>query len=227
MRFYGDDLSAVDLEVRGLRIDPAHREIEASLTELRWFDYQHMHPVTATYCYAHHYVEATRAYYERCIDMRSAEDARAFSPDDIFASRDMTSMWLARQAADRMGLPYPFVLDFAARRSLERYFRRFPRPNQLYGEEFELDVNDAWQERFERQLQFSQAEQFRPGAPETPAVARHREYIRMQIDARVPHARPGLIGRMLKEGYFSAAFAESAWGAEVAALAEAAASRLG
>jgi hypothetical protein len=112
----------------------------------------------------------------------------------------MTSMWLARQAADQLGVPYPFVLDFAGRRAHDRLFRRFPRPNQLYGEEFELDVRDAWQATRERSIQYSTADRFKHSAPSSDLKREHAQAVVCQILARQRPQWPGLLGRMFNEG---------------------------
>src|SRR6185369_17957189 len=89
VEFVGHDLSAKMCELRGMKIDPAHREGEADLMRSRWFDYIRMHPVHATYLYAHHYKEQTRKFCETYVDLRTADDAQAFFPEDIFLSRDL------------------------------------------------------------------------------------------------------------------------------------------
>jgi hypothetical protein len=141
-----------ELETLALQIHPDHRAGEAALLRTRWFDYHQMHPVEATYHYAAAYVEQTRLWVEKTIDAGEPERPRPFTPDDIFKSRDLTSMWLARRAADALGIPYNFVMQFTADRALVRYFSRFPRPNMLYGEEFEGDLADAWKLRLSQSM---------------------------------------------------------------------------
>lgn len=203
--FFGDNLDNKHLEVIGLRIDPAHREGEADLWSRRWFDYRHMHPVAATYLYAHHYVEQTRRFYEQCIDIGTAQDARAFTPDDIFQSRDMTSMWLARRSADALGVPYPFALQFAQDRFFSRAQRQFPRPNQLYGEEFELDLQQSWKDRLDRQLTHAKLPHFQAAAWKgLPDQEEHLDFLVAQVKAR-PAPRYRLIGRLIASGVISSA----------------------
>lgn len=208
--FYGSDFPLKVLELKGLRIDPSHREHQADLMRKRWFDYRLMHPVLATYWFAHLYQEHTRLFYIECVDIRTAEDARGFSPDDIFMSRDMTSMWLARSAADELGLPYEFVLRFAKKRFLERAMRSFPRPNQLYGEEFELDVRDAWEEQLRRQLTFAKLPRFRASNFRGELdQAQHVNFIVAQIRSRPPSSWPGLLRRCINEDLLSLDMARS------------------
>ena len=170
----------------------------------RWFDYRDMHPVAATYLFAHFYVEQTRKFYIQNVDIRTVEDARAFAPDDIFMSRDLTSMWLARRAADELGLPYPFVLQFAQSRFLSRLQLRFPRPNQLYGEEFEIDVAAAWTERLGCQLTYSTQPRYKASAwARQLSQAQHIKFVVQQVKRRPgPHHR--ILARLFNEDVLAA-----------------------
>lgn len=202
--FIGSDLDRAEMDLRGIRIAPEHREGEARLMTTRWFDYRDMHPVAATYLFAHFYVEQTRKFYIQNVDIRTVEDARAFTPDDIFMSRDLTSMWLARRAADELGLPYPFVLQFAQSRFLSRLQHRFPRPNQLYGEEFEIDVAAAWQERLGCQLTYSTQARYKASAwARQLAQAQHIKFVVQQVKRRPgPHHR--ILARLFNEDVLAA-----------------------
>lgn len=206
MPFDHEHLSRKDREIRGLRIDSVHREDEAGLALKCWFDYQELDPVEKTYIFARHYEQQTRIFYERCVDIGTAEDARAFAPDDIFMSRDLTSMWLARRASDVLGVPYGVTMSFAQGRFLERLFHRFPRPNQLYGEEFEDDLALHWKKLLSEGVRYSSEPRFKVanwknGSP-TLAQARHRNFIVQQIKTRPrPHHR--ILGRMFAEGVLS------------------------
>jgi hypothetical protein len=218
--YYGIDCPAKLLEVKGLRIDPDHREGEASLMKRRWFDYRHMHPAAATYLYAEIYRQQTIAFYESCVDIRTVENARAFVPDDIFMSRDLTSMWLARRCADHHGLPYPFVVQFAQKRFFSRTQHNFPRPNQLYGEEFEIDLLAAWKELTARQITYSTSPQYRMSAWRGEiAQAQHVRFVIDQIKAR-PAPRYRLLARMLSEDVLSSALIASNFSQQEASQAE-------
>lgn len=188
----GSDKSQAEYDAIGLQIAEEHREEEAALFTTKWIDYRAWHPVRATYFFAECYRLQTTRWMERNRDLESADDARAFTPADIFASTDMTGMWLARQAADRHGMTYPFVMQQASQRFLDRLYHRFPRPNQMYGEEFELDTRDAWLEQLSRSLQYSRDAQ-------TIQDPEHEKYVVEQIKAR-PAGHSNLLGRMFKEG---------------------------
>lgn len=200
MDYIGQGIPRGQGELLALGIDPIHRDGEADLVQSRWFDYHDLHPTEATYLFAHHYVQQTRAFYEHTVDERTSEEVRGFLPNDIFKSRDLTSMWLARRAADAAGVPYPFVLRFAHARALDRHYRSFPRPNQLYGEEFELDMIDAWKEQLARQLTFSSLPHFQAAAYGGEAIQdKHVAFVISQVNAR--HGpKGGLLARCFKEG---------------------------
>lgn len=203
-----------------MKIDPVHRAGEAKLMRTRWFDYRGLHPVTATYMFADAYRAQTLKFYESVIDIRTVEDARAFTPDDIFMSRDMTSMWLARRFADSHGLPYPFLLRFAQDRCFDRTHQRFPRPNQLYGEELEIDILLAWKDLLSRSLTYSELPHYKmknwKGAPEQ---AQHARFVAAQISAR-NGSKVGLLARALSENILSAPLISALFSQEEADKAE-------
>lgn len=218
--FYGCDLPAKMLEMKGMRIDPEHREGEAHLMRVRWFDYRQMHPVTATYFFAECYRLQTAKFYEQMVDIRTVEEARAFTPDDIFMSRDLTAMWLARRCADEHSLPYPFVLRFAQDRFFARTQHNFPRPNQLYGEEFEIDLLAAWRELLARSLTVAESPRYRMKAWQGALdQAQHVKFVVDQIRAR-PAPRHRLIARMLRDDVLSVGIAASQFSEQEALDAE-------
>lgn len=220
IEFFGQGLDRKIMELKGMKIDPEHREGEAGLMHKRWFDYRGLHPVEATYLYAHFYKEQTLKFYESVIDIRTLENARAFVPDDIFMSRDMTSMWLARRCADEHGLPYPFVLRFAQDRFFNRAQRTFPRPNQLYGEEFEIDLLAAWKEEVSRKITYSTHPRYKLAAWKGERdQAEHLDFVLNQIKAR-PAPRHRLMARMISEGIINRALIEKRFSKQEADDAE-------
>lgn len=199
--FIGSTLTQEEMDIRGLRIDPAHRTGEAELITKRWFDYRGMHAVAATYLYAHLYKQQTAKFYAQNIDIRTVEEARSFFPDDIFMSRDLTSMWLARRAADQLVIPYTFILQFAQERFIARLQHNFPRPNQLYGEEIEADVAQAWNERLATQLTYSRSPRYQVrNWSRQVDQAQHILFLVEQIMRRPAHSRANLLGRLIHEG---------------------------
>ena len=207
--FFGDHFQLQELEVIGMHVDPAHRTDTPQLLSTRWFDYRGMHPVTATYLYAALYKEQVRIFAETYVDIGTADEAKAFTPDDIFRSRDMTCMWLARCSADRAGVPYTTALSFAQTRAHDRTFQRFPRPNQLYGEEFELDLADYWKTLCAGSLQYSRSPRFdlstQEAASAHPDVVAHARQVVEQVQSR-PAPHTGLLARMFREGRLNPAW---------------------
>lgn len=231
MDFYGMGLTPKDNEMRAMRVDRMHRTREAEYVGTRWFDYFNLHPTQATYLFAHLYKEQTRKFCEAYVDIRTAEDARAFTPDDIFSSRDMTSMWLARGQADALGVPYEFLLQFASQRALDRTFQCFPRPNQLYGEEFEIDLKAAWEEGKRTSLRYSRHEHFLAknlvGPHGSVIQRRHHRYIVEQIKRRHgKQAHAGLLGRLFNEGFMDAFIAKEFFDSDTIQAAQEVVSRL-
>jgi hypothetical protein len=219
--FTGSELTRPEMDVRGLRIDPIHREDEAGLMQKRWFDYRGLHPVAATYLYAHFYKQQTHKFYAQNVDIRTVEDARAFFPDDIFMSRDLTSMWLARSAADRLSIPYPFILQFAQERFIARLQHKFPRPNQLYGDEIEVDVMQAWDARIATQLTYSREPRYQAaGWRKTMDQAQHLMFVFTQIERRPVQSRHRLLGRLLHEGVIAPWMAKGRFGEAMVDAAE-------
>jgi hypothetical protein len=206
MKFYGDHMTPASRLVLALRIDPVHRDDEAGLMRKTWFDYQELDPVQRTYLFAHFYKTQTEYFYAKCIDIRTVEQVRAFAPQDIFSSRDLTAMWLARRAVDAIGVPYDVALEFAQKRALDRLFHRFPRPNQLYGEEFEGDLESHWGQMLAQGLRYSRDERMKVDERHrhrTLPATRHAEFVVRQIRMRpAPHFR--LLARMFRERVLAA-----------------------
>ena len=224
MEYIGSNLQRNEMEAIALTIDPVHRADTPELMASRWFDYRHMHPVQATYLFAELYKVQTRIFAESFVDIETADDARAFTPDDIFKSRDLTSMWLARGVADRIGCPYTTMLAFVQQRALERTFQRYPRPNQMYGDDVELDLAELWKSRLRTSLQYSKEERFAASRHPDPAawpadMRAHVQFIVDQIRARpAPHDK--LIGRMYREDRLSPSWTLLPFDGEALARAE-------
>jgi hypothetical protein len=201
--FTGDNLTPAELELRALRVDPANRVGEASLAKTRWFDYRHMHPTTATYYFAHCYQKQTRRFYAETIDERLAPNIRAFQPQDIFMSRDLTAMWHARRLCDTHGWPYTELLLFAQARFVARTQHQFPRPNQLYGEEIEIDMKPHWVAKVARQITHAESPRFLASQFKGELVqAQHMRFLVEQVLAR-PAPRHRLLARLFKEDRLS------------------------
>jgi hypothetical protein len=234
MDYFGHDFDKQHLELAGIKIDASHRADAADLLTTCWFDYRRLTPVQATYLYAHCYKQSVLSFAESYHDIEKASTAGAFYPKDIFQSRDMTSMWLARCAADRIGMPYDLALTWIRQRALERTFESHPRPNQCYGEALELDLAEHWSQRKTYELQVARGSEFRMAdkwgilrQEPHPHVLAHEQFVIDQIKAR-PAPHTGLLGRMFRENVLSPrrVRATQAFPVEVIALAQNAAEAL-
>lgn len=105
---------------------------EADLLLKKWPAYRFMSALEATLAfsvaYADAYKDAVRINFDRDLALATKPLAKL---DVKTANSGFTQMWIARQHADFLGVPYPwyleFCLDFATRRT--RHY--LPRPNQL------------------------------------------------------------------------------------------------
>lgn len=145
MKHYGDHLTDDDCELIALmRIHPQHREDEAAAMHTKWFDYRMMPHVKATYLFAKLYNKAYKNFFAQTRDKDTAELIRAIQHEDVFETRHKTTIHLARQAFDLIGVRYEFGLNFAMQRFLDRGWKSMPQPNQLYSDELIADLQDAW-----------------------------------------------------------------------------------
>lgn len=155
--YFGSDLTKRDYWTLEMQLHEQHREGEVELMASRWFDYRQMLPAQATYLFAaqyrHEYLEA----YKRTVDVRTVDAISPFAPDDIFKSRELVPMWLARREADRIGCKYDFYLRLTFDRFADRGWRNLPRPSQLYTEELTLDIRDAWMKRCREVMQLAES----------------------------------------------------------------------
>lgn len=154
MKYYGDHLTDDDCELIALtQIHAQHLEEEAAAMQTKWFDYRMMPHVRATYLFARFFNITYRDYFAETRDKDTSKMIRGIHHEDVFKSRDKTTIHLARQAFDTIGVRYEFGLRFAMRRFLERGWRTMPRPNQLYGDELLADLSEAWLEECKVRLQ--------------------------------------------------------------------------
>lgn len=141
-------------------IHAAHRADETEVQSKRWFDYRRMTGAEATYLFAEHYRHQYLESYKQTKDIRTVDSIAPFAPADIFESNDLTSMWLARQAADSICCKYGFYLHHVFNVFTTRGWQNLPRPNQIYSEELVMSVNTAWQKRCSEILQIAEHEFF-------------------------------------------------------------------
>lgn len=123
--------------------------VETELFRVKWFDYRFLHPVQATYFYAHCYDRAYRAAFKRHVSHKTAEHIAVLKKEDLFENekRFVGAIWRGRQIADALGAPYPLFLEAAIRHML-RYWRQkyLPRPEHLYTDRVLEAVSQEWTE---------------------------------------------------------------------------------
>lgn len=211
------------LEQLALQIPADHRTTTAETMATCWFDYRELHPVIKTYMFAEEYRKTARMFYAMYVDAETASSVNGFSPDDIFKSTDRAAMWKARELVDSLGIPYTFALLFAKQWAYERGIKRWLRPNQLYSEELEVDLRNAWSAKVKTILTFSQDARYKtdPGADiirDGPSfVNEHRAFIVCQVRARAGAGRIDhlLVARLLSERLLTKGEVEAEFGKDV------------
>jgi len=227
-RYFGQDLNHLDCEMLAVaRIRPELRAREAELLKTKWFDYRRLHPVKATYLYAARYQEVVQMMYARTKDLEESKEVRAFTPEDVFQCTELVGFWRARQELDSVGVRYEFALRFAMNRFQDRGWRFFPRPNQMLGEEFVLDVRDAWKAECKIRLQLAQEPWLK--AENFNGARDQMEYQRWLVDqVKTRTTGPHLsVATLLKEGALIPRFAENHFGPDTMKRARAIAATLG
>lgn len=218
---FGNDLTVADCEMLALsRIAAPLRVAESLLFTRKWFDLRSLHPVQATFLFAEQYRLAVRRAYAKQKDIRTLDGVKGFDVEGLFSSRELTAVWRARQAFDAIGCRYEYGLDNIMNRFLERGWRVFPRPNQLYAEEVILDVRDAWRRECKAVLQLAKHERFLTenyvGHPDQIA---YQAWQIEQVRARGGN-RAMLVARLLQEHALSEQVVTAAFGASVLAQAK-------
>lgn len=127
----------------------AYKGREAFLYRVKWFDYRTLHPVKATYLFAHMFIEEYRAAYKLRIDVDRGNYVRPYKgTGDIFHEKTnkqiSSAMWRARQAADLRGIPYNLYCYAIFRWTEIVNFSNLPRPNHFYSEEMRDKATEYW-----------------------------------------------------------------------------------
>lgn len=200
-----DHLVAAGLPVEALAIEP-------ELATTKWFDYRFLHPVMATRIFADSYTEAYRAAWARHMDRDEAEHK---DPLRDFGKKPavFVGLWKARQAADRLGVPYNFFCRRSIRWAVDRNYKHIPRPNQLLSEEALASVREAWEELTGARLYRAETDHYLARSwCDHPAQHDHAEWLVTQARRRahpehilgeVVYQRP-----MVPEDFARAAFAD-------------------
>lgn len=123
----------------GIHIEHKVLAAERELDDLKWFAYRFLSPYDATKLFYRLYLEKRRDYVRGNIDMGLLPKLRDRSLLQLKPSA-VTQLWMARQRADEIGLPYGVYLqhamEFWSRRSGDGYAgaraKYAPSINQLH-----------------------------------------------------------------------------------------------
>ncbi len=106
---------------------------EAKLLTARWIGHRYMTPLHSTQAFTDAYIGAYRAAWARHRDASEAPKKQpcqsSFAMNDL---ADMSSLWMARQKADELGIPYDLYCEIVIEQWLSgRKAKNPPLPNQL------------------------------------------------------------------------------------------------
>jgi hypothetical protein len=119
-------------------IPDAYRAREAALSP----EYRFMPPMDATRLFHEAYIEAYKDYLRTNIDAVAAADVKiGFKLNFYRRNAHFTQLYISRQKADEIGLPYPAYLEFVFKFAAARRYKHPPQPNQLWPNEKKLE---AW-----------------------------------------------------------------------------------
>ena len=144
---------------------------EPELYTSKWWDYRLLHPTQATYLFADAYLEASRKYAQRNIDLEYGKVFKPYPGKDLFAKpqlvytektkkvkqtkgkdtytpapskQTIAGIWKARQMADKLGIPYRFYCDSAIAYTEKGLWHRLPSPSHLYATK--VSAAQEWRE---------------------------------------------------------------------------------
>lgn len=129
-------------------IMPGLLEREHGLLTKKWFDYRFLSPLDATLLFGEIYRKALREFVRANIDRELSEHVngvKATSPSE--PAGWFTQLWMARQRADELGVPYEEFMEFSFHFSGRRTRSRNPLPLQLHAN---ATTNVAWHTQFEK-----------------------------------------------------------------------------
>lgn len=128
---------------------------ERWLMPTKWFEYRFVSPKEANRLFERVYQNVYRRRIEQEVDRNLAQNVKGLNARTLASSpRERSQLVAARQRADELGMSYPVYIEaafeFALRRGDER--KKFPRPNQLHGNEksapwFAEFVMQCWREQ--------------------------------------------------------------------------------
>ena len=149
MDFYGNHFSKKQCESLAQRhIDKQLLAQEHELFQTKWFDYRGLHPTKATYLYAHLFKERYQRMYAKTNDVETAEFKQGFATEDFMLSSKQaitTGLWMGRQHADRLGIPYDKFIWYGMEARFEKLWTRIPNPCQMYSADLLETIQQRWE----------------------------------------------------------------------------------
>lgn len=219
--FFGHDRGLVECEVLAIKsVDPRFLKLEAELFESKWWDYRRLHPVIATYLFAHEYNNAYQWIVKRCRDIERGQYMKGFKGKDIFEGKEVIAFWKARQSADRLGMRYDFYIRTAMKWAEDRNWRNIPRPIHLYSDDLVEHLKEKWAEEARARLQSATAECYRIDSYSAhPDQDAYREWAFEQVSRR-PYKEFAL-HHYMQHGQVCEQLAETRFGNEIVRRAKA------
>lgn len=117
-------------------IAPEILDLEPDLATTRWVAYGYLSPLECTELFCGAYLKSYRHFFGKFYDASAVDDLAPVDPRLLRNDeREITCLWKARQAADKLGMPYStYISAVMADANGHAGRKRVPRPNQMYGE---------------------------------------------------------------------------------------------
>lgn len=128
-------------------------EEDEEIRKTAWFDYRIMTSAECTDLFAETYQKTWRKYHAKLFDIKESLQTQP-------QNNDVVSLWLARQAADRIGCKYDFYLNTVFQIFDARGWDKLPSEHQLHSEELSIDITRMWEERCNDVLQLAESPYF-------------------------------------------------------------------
>ena len=202
---YGELLTDDECEVLlldkfgiGARVFRKHLSKEAELFQTKWYPYRVLHPVVATYRYAHELNKTYQRYYQMTRDYTKGKYIRVSKGKDIWYAKNPGGFIKGRQQADMMGIPYEFYTSAAYEFLYIKKWKHIPRQCHLYAVDVIEYVEAKWQEYARSALILSEDPFFKnPLFVDRPEFVEHQRWIenRLALSKVKNLARQSLVER--------------------------------
>jgi len=187
-----DGIRAAFNEIIADKIGKERLRHEANLFRSKWFDYRFLHPAQATQQFAIQYCRVFKQHFAATFGKNEAALKEGLSAWVVaeMSSRELSSLWRARQYADAAGAKYEFYIKHAMEHLSAQGWKRVPRPNQLISKHLAVLIRRKWMEHTRSILTHATVEQyriehFRGGL----AQVAHHEWLIKEIVRRGPDGK--------------------------------------